>query len=113
YDWNSIFLLFNRYRSTEYQVVKVNAGPGFVENFVFQTIDRFLITDFKTLGYSAFMAGTIRDEPVLLFSDLQTGKSKILPISTKGVDRKSTRLNSSHVKISYAVFCLKKKNKKV
>src|SRR5690606_42103098 len=26
-----------------------------------------------------------------------------------GVDRKSTRLNSSHVKISYAVFCLKKK----
>src|SRR5450830_1401747 len=28
-------------------------------------------------------------------------------------DRKSTRLNSSHVSISYAVFCLKKKNKKV
>src|SRR5690606_41009060 len=27
-------------------------------------------------------------------------------------DRKSTRLNSSHVKISYAVFCLKKKNTK-
>src|SRR5690606_19878575 len=29
------------------------------------------------------------------------------------VDRKSTRLNSSHVKISYAVFCLKKKNNTV
>src|SRR5690606_40999147 len=28
------------------------------------------------------------------------------------IDRKSTRLNSSHVKISYAVFCLKKKNTK-
>src|SRR5690606_42022216 len=28
---------------------------------------------------------------------------------TGDVDRKSTRLNSSHVKISYAVFCLKKK----
>src|SRR5690625_6321608 len=27
-----------------------------------------------------------------------------------GIDRKSTRLNSSHVAISYAVFCLKKKN---
>src|SRR5438067_4926981 len=27
------------------------------------------------------------------------------------LDRKSTRLNSSHVSISYAVFCLKKKNK--
>src|SRR5437667_6467491 len=29
-----------------------------------------------------------------------------------GIDRKSTRLNSSHITISYAVFCLKKKNKK-
>src|SRR5699024_9393692 len=29
----------------------------------------------------------------------------------KIIDRKSTRLNSSHVSISYAVFCLKKKNK--
>src|SRR5690606_39926626 len=29
--------------------------------------------------------------------------------SSPGRDRKSTRLNSSHVKISYAVFCLKKK----
>src|SRR5207245_10202826 len=28
----------------------------------------------------------------------------------KGIDRKSTRLNSSHGSISYAVFCLKKKN---
>src|SRR5690554_7070349 len=28
-------------------------------------------------------------------------------------DRKSTRLNSSHVRISYAVFCLKKKNKQL
>src|SRR5699024_12163660 len=30
----------------------------------------------------------------------------------KAPDRKSTRLNSSHVSISYAVFCLKKKNRK-
>src|SRR5690606_19882759 len=34
------------------------------------------------------------------------------PILESILDRKSTRLNSSHVKISYAVFCLKKKKKK-
>src|SRR5436309_5973872 len=34
------------------------------------------------------------------------------PLSREeNLDRKSTRLNSSHVKISYAVFCLKKKKK--
>src|SRR5437667_9193597 len=34
-------------------------------------------------------------------------KSNVFP----GIDRKSTRLNSSHITISYAVFCLKKKKK--
>src|SRR3712207_7359883 len=30
-------------------------------------------------------------------------------LARRGIDRKSTRLNSSHANISYAVFCLKKK----
>src|SRR5690606_40574691 len=34
----------------------------------------------------------------------------LLIFTSEGLDRKSTRLNSSHVKISYAVFCLKKKS---
>src|SRR5690349_24248691 len=34
------------------------------------------------------------------------------PVRDHVADRKSTRLNSSHVEISYAVFCLKKKKKK-
>src|SRR3712207_8722548 len=32
------------------------------------------------------------------------------PVGEREPDRKSTRLNSSHANISYAVFCLKKKN---
>src|SRR5438874_9194357 len=38
--------------------------------------------------------------------DAEEGEEEVRP------DRKSTRLNSSHVEISYAVFCLKKKKKK-
>src|SRR3712207_8823778 len=34
-----------------------------------------------------------------------------VPVARPLVDRKSTRLNSSHANISYAVFCLKKKKK--
>src|SRR5205814_3904984 len=37
---------------------------------------------------------------------------ELLFLVTTSGDRKSTRLNSSHLGISYAVFCLKKKNKK-
>src|SRR5437868_11377717 len=42
---------------------------------------------------------------VLLVGETGTGKEVI----ARNIDRKSTRLNSSHVSISYAVFCLKKK----
>src|SRR5437868_12111618 len=41
----------------------------------------------------------------LLRAELRSG-----PLAQFSADRKSTRLNSSHVSISYAVFCLKKKN---
>src|SRR5688572_31869558 len=42
-----------------------------------------------------------------------TGPHKVnLPNGARMGDRKSTRLNSSHSQISYAVFCLKKKNRK-
>src|SRR5690554_2574546 len=36
-------------------------------------------------------------------------REEVMLVSAKQADRKSTRLNSSHVRISYAVFCLKKK----
>src|SRR3712207_8579257 len=38
-------------------------------------------------------------------------REQIADAKAHGVDRKSTRLNSSHANISYAVFCLKKKKK--
>src|SRR5690349_23844994 len=38
-------------------------------------------------------------------------KNETRPVDGNYADRKSTRLNSSHVEISYAVFCLKKKKK--
>src|SRR5690625_5644369 len=50
--------------------------------------------------------------------DIQSGdesRMKVIDYNinelTASIDRKSTRLNSSHVAISYAVFCLKKKKK--
>src|SRR2546427_3152261 len=40
------------------------------------------------------------------------GAAAELAVAARHLDRKSTRLNSSHSQISYAVFCLKKKKKK-
>src|SRR5260221_1137216 len=41
---------------------------------------------------------------------LAQGLATVLQMAQHQLDRKSTRLNSSHTVISYAVFCLKKKN---
>src|SRR5690606_37627494 len=42
-------------------------------------------------------------------TNISARTTRFWPPSAMSADRKSTRLNSSHVKISYAVFCLKKK----
>src|SRR5260221_9023886 len=49
--------------------------------------------------------------PVLVAKGCQSFKEIQYP-SFRNIDRKSTRLNSSHTVISYAVFCLKKKKNK-
>src|SRR5436309_8814942 len=57
---------------------------------------------------------TYRGVPVAVFGGLWFAVAGLLSMAgmTARQDRKSTRLNSSHVKISYAVFCLKKKKKR-
>ena len=62
----------------------------------------------KTLGFSVYVS-----EPDKLEGVAATIRKLgiLLGAKDKGEDRKSTRLNSSHDQISYAVFCLKKKKK--
>src|SRR5438874_3646868 len=51
--------------------------------------------------------------PAPIGSDSGQDYGAVVGRVTSVVDRKSTRLNSSHVEISYAVFCLKKKKEKI
>src|SRR5690625_2801677 len=51
------------------------------------------------------------DIPYPTFGTAETASEALELSEELGLDRKSTRLNSSHVAISYAVFCLKKKKK--
>src|SRR3712207_8988231 len=57
-------------------------------------------------------SGKLVSSPVKeMFSKKTTSSSARMPSILSTPDRKSTRLNSSHANISYAVFCLKKKKK--
>src|SRR5690606_17822559 len=74
----------------------------------------FTGVDVKTEEQIIALLRQLRDEGrVMLVSTHNLGSVPEFcdrTILVKGTDRKSTRLNSSHVKISYAVFCLKTKN---
>src|SRR5258707_9486850 len=52
-----------------------------------------------------------RPDPSVLRRRDARGRAAQRPADRGELDRKSTRLNSSHANISYAVFCLKKKKK--
>src|SRR5690625_5606970 len=68
---------------------------------------RFPFSQYPAIRIALFLTAGI------LLGDV-AGNAVYSPVLLFGVmaDRKSTRLNSSHVAISYAVFCLKKKNMK-
>src|SRR3989442_10482695 len=65
-------------------------------------------TEIYTLSLHDALPIFRRSHPARMF---RSGASFLRCGSCERRDRKSTRLNSSHVRISYAVFCLKKKKK--
>src|SRR5207249_6306328 len=78
--------------------------------------DGDVLAEFQDSGPGIKEPGKIFD-PFYTTKDVGKGTGLGLSIcygivKEHGGDRKSTRLNSSHVSISYAVFCLKKKKKK-
>src|SRR5262245_62630223 len=66
----------------------------------------------RAIRYS-LLGGGKRLRPILALAAGEVAGAPVrtvLPFACALEDRKSTRLNSSHLGISYAVFCLKKKN---
>src|SRR5205814_5193124 len=63
--------------------------------------------------YTTLFRSSLRAWPVSLRCSSSSSRASVraLSASSSERDRKSTRLNSSHLGISYAVFCLKKKKK--
>ena len=69
--------------------------------------------EFPCAGYSSYYTGRQEDSiPWHWHEEIEMVYVAEGRLELKIPDRKSTRLNSSHVVISYAVFCLKKKKKK-
>src|SRR3712207_7832035 len=74
--------------------------------FPYTTLFRSVREDFRSLGATDHAAVAVRGKGTARYQG-EGGKDG--SGTGEAQDRKSTRLNSSHANISYAVFCLKKK----
>src|SRR5690606_14881152 len=86
---------FNRRQQLEINRIKVDQGERAVRRAETAVEDRV----------AAALADFELERQAMDWLELQWQEAER---TYRGIDRKSTRLNSSHVKISYAVFCLKK-----
>src|SRR5256885_5622180 len=110
-----IFFFFNDTATTEIYTLSLHdalpicraiVGPGLFRPAI--QISRLEIAiDERCLGHGACKQRSSQCQAPCLGSGLLFEST---PLGTDSLDRKSTRLNSSHLVISYAVFCLKKKN---
>src|SRR5258708_11702321 len=89
--------------------------------FPYTTLFRSLLEYERRMVSQTSLIATLKDEILAVVSRhvsidperIHVSVDKGEGFSTLAVDRKSTRLNSSHQIISYAVFCLKKKKREI
>src|SRR5690606_21554556 len=84
-------------------VIRCEFNPGFA------LAREWLAWAVRPVDIAVAEAAAIAEEIVVHGAVVAVLDAAQFAVAFAGADRKSTRLNSSHVKISYAVFCLKKK----
>src|SRR3712207_8428601 len=98
-SYSSLFFFFNDTATTEIYTLSLHdALPIFVPSPINGIT--FCQANFIAMG-----------EDCVALAKEWGAQKKIFFVHFRDIDRKSTRLNSSHANISYAVFCLKKKKK--
>jgi hypothetical protein len=83
-DGRDVYLLFAKQNSDLYHVIKVSTGIGVLTKYVFEAISRFEISEFKVHNNIAYLAGMVREEPVLLSIGLNIAKPRIIAGGMKG-----------------------------
>src|SRR5690625_5474782 len=97
------------------EILQVNSPSSFNDDLSYEEMGSDISCNLGSMNIALAMdspdfGGTV--EAAIRGLTAVADKTAIDSVPSIRQDRKSTRLNSSHVAISYAVFCLKKKKKK-
>jgi hypothetical protein len=106
YDGKHVYLLFSKYNSNTYEIIKIFPGPGFIEKFQIFSIDKIELADFEATDNIVFLSGMVKQVPVILYTDLTNKRSKVLPTAFKSNSEvQSMELDtlSKRINITFAV----------
>ncbi len=106
YDGKNLFLLFSRFKSNSYIIFRVNTLSGKIEKFQIISVDRIEISNFKAFNASLFIGGVVNSQAVILFTNLNEKKTRILPSVVKGeAEIQSMDLDTAfqQVNVTYSV----------
>ncbi len=114
YRNKALYLLFSRFKTPVYQVVKLNVRAGFAAKYEFQSVDRLDIIDFDAIDNNIFMAGKTRNEPMLVRINLLERQTKVMPTAFRvRTDIQSIEADSIHNVINAVFVTTKGKDKSV
>src|SRR3712207_8079442 len=99
---------FNDTATTEIYTLSLHDALPILPHQLHRTIDRRPVPDLRP-GVHDLPADAVADRPAAGLNGTNDVRPPEPVVLCQREDRKSTRLNSSHANISYAVFCLKKK----
>jgi hypothetical protein len=83
-DGRDVYFLFSKFNSDLYQIIKVSTGIGIMQKFFFENISRFEVSEFKVHNDFAYLAGMVKEEPVLMSVNLYKLQPRILAGGLKG-----------------------------
>lgn len=83
-DGRDVYFLFSKFNSDLYQIIKVSTGIGIMQKFFFENISRFEVSEFKVHNDFAYLAGMVKEEPVLMSVNLHKLQPRILAGGLKG-----------------------------
>jgi len=81
YDQKQFFGLFGALKAEEYQLLGIDTQTGKQQEYNFFTIKKLVVDSFEVIDSVCFLAGSVKNTPLVLRIDLKTKKSRVLPTS--------------------------------
>ncbi|TAH19365.1 MAG: hypothetical protein EAZ08_09350 [Cytophagales bacterium] len=104
-DGSNLYLLFTKYKSDEFQIIRFNTVSHLLELHTIKALKKFYFTGFRVMKEACFVSGIVGQTSLILHFDLTNKKTKVLPASlTKKLEIDSIEKDSVGNMIHFCII---------